>query len=134
MKVQPYLYFAGDCEEAFKFYAETLKVPIQIMVPYEAMPESTPEMAKKIKYGSLRVGEMLLMGMDAPPDRYSKPSGFSVSLHVETADEAERIYAAMSPGGNVVAPIAETFWAHRFAMFSDRFGIPWMVGCDKPMP
>ena len=73
------------------------------------------------------------MGSDAPPDQYSKPQGFSVCISLDEPAEADRIYAGLAEGGNQVMPIAETFWARRFGMCVDRFGIPWMVNCEKPM-
>lgn len=70
-----------------------------------------------------------LMGSDAPPDWHATPQGLSVSLHVTDVGEAERIFAALSDGGSVEMPIGKTFWAERFGMATDRFGIPWMVNC-----
>ena len=77
------------------------------------------------------VGDKLLMGSDAPPERFDQPKGFSVTVGVDTAAEAERIYNAFTEGGTVRMPMEETFFAERFGMVVDRFGTPWMVLCEK---
>ena len=74
----------------------------------------------------------LLMGGDAPRQFVSKPQGFCVSIMVDDSAEAERIFRELGEGGVVRMPIAETFWARRFGMLIDKFGIPWMVNCEKP--
>ncbi|MFZ1049614.1 MAG: VOC family protein, partial [Candidatus Sulfotelmatobacter sp.] len=88
---------------------------------------------KKILHARLLLGDRALMASDAPPGRYEKPQGFSVSLEIETPKESERVFHALSEKGTVVMPIQETFWAVRFGMLTDRFGIPWMINCSKPM-
>jgi PhnB protein len=75
----------------------------------------------------------VLMGSDAPPDRYQKTQGTTVALGVDSAEEAERIFHALAENGTVTMPISETFWAVRFGMLNDQFGIPWMINCEKPM-
>jgi PhnB protein len=72
------------------------------------------------------------MGSDRPPDHYEKPRGFSVSLQIKMPAEADRVFQALAENGAVKIPIQETFWAARFGMLVDRFGIPWMINCDKP--
>ena len=81
-------------------------------------------------HACLVTGDTMLMGGDAPPDRYSQPAGFCISLHVEDPAEAERIFNSMSEGGSVQMPLDKTFWAERFGMFTDRYGTPWMVNCS----
>jgi len=71
------------------------------------------------------------MGGDAPPERYEKPQGFAVGIHADNAAEAERIFKALAENGRVEMPLQETFWAIRFGMLVDRFGIPWLVNCGK---
>jgi PhnB protein len=90
-----------------------------------------PEMRDKVMHVSLEAKGATLMGSDAPPDRFKPAQGFAVSVNVDTADEAERIFAALSEGATVGMPIQETFWATRFGMLVDRFGTPWMVNCEK---
>jgi PhnB protein len=80
---------------------------------------------------TLKVGETLLMGSDAPPEHYQKPQGLYVSLSVATPADADRIFNALAEKGTVQMPVQETFWSPRFGMLIDRFAIPWMVNCDQ---
>jgi PhnB protein len=134
MQLNPYLTFAGDCETAFKFYERCLGGKIEAMMPHEGSPAAAhvPETWRnKIMHARLSIGDTVLMGSDAPPDRYQKPQGFSVTLGIDDPAEAERVFNALSENGTVHMPIQETFWALRFGMFVDRFGIPWMINCEK---
>jgi PhnB protein len=112
MQVNTYLNFNGNCEAAFKFYAEALNGTIEAMVPHEGTPAGAhvpAEWGKKILYATMSVGSTLLMGSDAPVDRYQKPQGFSVSLQTTTPEEAERAFKALSQSGSIRMPIQETF-------------------------
>jgi uncharacterized glyoxalase superfamily protein PhnB len=82
-------------------------------------------------HARLMVGDKLLMASDAPPDRFDQPKGFSVTVGVDTAAEAERICNTFAEGGTVRMPMEETFFAERFGMVTDRFGTPWMILCEK---
>jgi PhnB protein len=134
VKFNPYLLFSGNCEEAFTFYHKILGGEIQTMMKHEGSPAAKgvpPEWLDKILHATLVVGENVIMASDAPPGHYSKPQGFSVNIGLNNIAEAERIFRALSEGGAVGMPIQETFWAVRFGMCTDRFGIPWMVNCEK---
>ena len=136
MDLNVYLLFNGDCEEAFKFYEKNLGGKIEMMMPHAGSPAESQvpaEWGNKIMHARMTVGNQVIMASDAPPGRYSKPAGFSVNIGVKTAAEAEKVFNAMSEGGQIHMPIAETFWAIRFGMFVDKFGIPWMVNAEKPM-
>jgi PhnB protein len=135
MQIQPYLFFKGDCEEAFKFYERVLKGKIEAMLPHAGTPaeqHTPPEWRDKIMHARLTVGDAVLMASDAPPEHYKMPQGFSVSLQIDQVAEAERVFNELSAGGNVTMPIQPTFWATRFAMFTDKFGIAWMINCNQP--
>lgn len=134
MQIQPYLFFKGDCEEAFKFYERVLKGKIEAMLPHAGTPaeqHTPPEWRDKIMHARLTVGDAVLMASDAPPEHYKAPQGFSVNLQIDQVAEAERVFNELSAGGNVTMPIQPTFWATRFAMFTDRFGIAWMINCNE---
>ena len=134
MQLNPHLHFNGDCESAFKFYEKCLGGKITFMMPHEGTPvaDQVPgEWRKKILHASLMVGDHVLMGADAPPDHYQKPQGFSVTLGMQDPAEAERVFHALAENGTVQMPLQETFWAARFGMLIDRFGIPWMINCEK---
>ena len=135
MQLNPYLTFNGQCEAAFKFYEQCLGGKIEAMMPHAGTPaeEHVPvEWRDKIMHARLAVGDGVLMGSDAPPERYEKPRGFSVSLQIKDPAQAERAFHALAEGGAVQMPIQPTFWAARFGMLVDRFGTPWMINCDKP--
>jgi len=134
MQLNPYLVFNGQCEAAFKFYEQCLGGKIEGIFTHGETPAAAhvpPEWHSKIMHASLKVGDFVLMGSDAPPDRYQKPQGISISIHVKDPKEAERIFHALAKDGSVQMPIQETFWSPRFGMLVDRFGIPWMVNCEQ---
>ena len=135
MKINPYLSFDGNCEAAFKFYERCFGTKINAMMPYRGSPmadQTPPDWLDRIMHGNMTVGEVVLMGSDAPPDRYQKPQGITVTIGITDPAEAERVFAALADGGTVTMPLAETFWALRFGMLVDKFGIPWMVNCERP--
>jgi PhnB protein len=134
MQLNPYLLFNGQCEAAFKFYAECLGGKIEAMMPHAGSPmeeHSPPEWRDKILHACLSVDGQRLMGSDVPPKDYEQPKGYSVSLQLNDPAAAERIFNALVEQGTVKMPFQHTFWAHRFGMLVDRFGIPWMINCDK---
>ncbi|MGH8850311.1 MAG: VOC family protein [Casimicrobiaceae bacterium] len=131
--INPYLMFDGRCEEAFKFYADCLRGKIEVMMPHAGTPAEehvAPGWRDKIMHARIAVGGDVLMGSDSPPEHYRPPQGFSVSLQVKEPAEAERIFHALAQKGTVQMPLDKTFWARRFGMLVDRFGIPWMVNCE----
>jgi PhnB protein len=89
------------------------------------------EWRDKIMHARLTVGANVLMGSDAPPDRYEPMKGITVSIGVDDPAEAERIFHALAEGATVQMPIQQTFWAARFGMLTDRFGTPWMINCEQ---
>ena len=134
MRLNPYLTFNGQCEAAFKFYEQCLGGKIEAMLTHEGSPitDQVPsEWRNKILHARLAVGDAVLMGSDAPPECYEKSQGFSVSLQIADPGEAERIFRALAEKGTVRMPLQQTFWAARFGMLVDRFGIPWMINCER---
>lgn len=135
MQVNPYLNFNGQCEAAFKFYEKSLGGKIESMFTHAGTPaeqQTSPEWRDKILHARLTVGDNVLMASDAAPDCYEEPKGFSVSIQINDPKEAERIFHALAENGKVQMAIQETFWAARFGMLVDQFGIPWMINCEKP--
>lgn len=134
MKTTPYLNFNGDCREAFEFYAGVLNAKIEAMISMGDSPiagEMPPETHDSIMHAYLVAGDVELMASDAMGGQYDKPAGLYVSLHVDSPDEADRIFNAFAVDGTVTMPLEETFWAKRFGMLIDRFGTPWMVNCSN---
>lgn len=134
MQLNPYLTFNGQCEDAFKFYEQCLGGKIVMMMTHGESPmaDQTAEAWRdKILHAQLTIGDIVLMGSDAPSDYLEKPQGFYVNLQFEDIVEAERVFQALADSGTIRMPLQETFWAKRFGMFVDRFGIPWMVNCSE---
>lgn len=134
MQVNPYLLFNGNCEEAFKFYEQTLGGKIDTVTPHAGTPAEKhvpPEWQNKVLHAQMKVGDYVLMGSDAPPAHYKKPEGFSVSISLKDPAQGERIFRALEENGTVTMPFQKTFWAERFGMVVDRFGIPWIINCDQ---
>jgi PhnB protein len=126
--------FNGDCEAAFELYAKVLGGKIEAMMTHEGTPAAgqvPAEWCKKILHARMSVEGHVLLASDAPPGRYDAPKGYSVSVQLKNPVEAERIFHALAENGQVRMPIQETFWAARFGMCVDRFGIPWMINCEK---
>ena len=135
MQLNAYLNFNGQCAAAFRFYERVLGGKIGMMMTYGESPiaEHTPaESRDAILHATLQVGDAVLLGADAPPGRFQQPQGFSVTIGLDDPAEAERIFAELSTGGTVHMPLQQTFWAERFGMLVDQFGIPWMINCRRP--
>jgi PhnB protein len=131
----PYLTFNGQCEAAFKFYERCLGGKIVAMIPFGDTPSAEympPDGREKIMHARLILGSQVLMGSDCHPGQpYEGVKGCSVALQVDTPDEAERVFNALAQNGIIVMPLGQTFWAVRFGMLTDQFGVPWMINCEK---
>ena len=133
MKLSPHLSFNGECEAAFRFYERCFGGDIVTMLAYGNSPmaeQAPPEWKGKILHATLNFGDNVLAGSDSLPGQYERPKGFQVLLGIDDQVEAERIFNALAENGTVLMPIQQTFWAKRFAMFTDSFGIPWMINCE----
>jgi len=134
MQINAYLNFDGTCEAAFRFYEKVLGgrlIGIETFRSAGVADFVPPGWEDKAMHTALVVGDQMLMGSDAPPGRFERPQGFSVSINVDTPEEAERIFGALSENGTVTMPLGETGWASRFGMLVDQFGTPWMINCQK---
>ncbi|OHC61588.1 MAG: hypothetical protein A2045_09900 [Rhodocyclales bacterium GWA2_65_20] len=137
MKVLTYLSFPGNCADALKFYESAIGARIKTLVPVKGSPlekDLPPAMRDKVLHAEFEIGTDTLMASDALGEGAAPAmSGFSVTLNTDTPKEAERLFAALAMGGKITMPLAETYWAHRFGMLVDRYGMPWMFNCAKPM-
>jgi PhnB protein len=133
MKVQPYLFFDGRCEEAVEFYRKVLGAEVEMLMRFKDSPEpQAPGMIpsgaeNKIMHMSLRIGETTVMASDGKCLGRPNFQGFSLSLNAANDAEAERLFAALGAGGQVQMPMAKTFFSSRFGMVADRFGVSWMI-------
>jgi PhnB protein len=134
MQLNAYLLFNGQCQEAFRFYEGALGAKIETLLLHEGTPAEVhvpAEWRNKVMHGRITVNGQTVLASDCPPDRYTAPQGFSINLGYEEPSAADRVFQALSDGGTVQMPIQETFWAKRWGMVVDRFGIPWMINCEK---
>jgi PhnB protein len=131
----PYLTFNGQCAAAFKFYERCLGGKIVAMIPFGDTPHSghvPPDDRGRIMHARLIVGSQILMGSDGSAgEPYEGVKGCSVAIQADTPDEAERVFHALAENGTIVMPMQQTFWAARFGMLTDQFGVPWMINCEK---
>ncbi len=133
MSVSIHLTFAGQCEAAFRFYERCLAGAFETRVMLTRYggtpmgPETPEHWRDKIVHASLTIGAVTLAGADLLPDAYEPPRGFFVLLDVPDAAQAERVFHALAEHGAVKMPIQQTFWARRFGVLVDQFGIPWEV-------
>lgn len=138
--VNIYLTYGGDCEEAFNFYKSVFGGEFSYtgrfkdMPPMEGCPPIPESDQNKIMHISLPISkETILMGCDSSEafgNATVKGNNFAVSVNTDNKEETDRIFNALSDGGEVTMPLSETFWDSYFGMFNDKFGIQWMVSCD----
>lgn len=135
MHIQPYLYFDGRCEEALEFYGRVLGAQIVTLMRFKdsAVPPD-PELCPpdvnvddKVMHVSFRIGDTNLMASDGRCGNRPDFRGFSLTVTAQDEAEADRLFTALGEGGQVLMPMTATFFASRFGMVADRFGVSWMI-------
>ena len=135
--IQPYLFFNGSCEQAVEFYRKALGAQVEMMLRFKESPEPPPPgmvppgFENKIMHTSFRIGQTTVMASDGCSTEKPNFEGFSLALSVSNEAEADRVFAALSAGGQVRMPLTKTFWSPCFGMLEDRFGIGWMVSVTE---
>ena len=136
MSFHPYLAFAGNAREAFTRYNEIFGGEVSILSAADVPPEAAVEMTDAgdmVLHAALMVGDQLLMGADSPAGTFDGQNrGMCCNFSVDELAEAERVFAALSEGGEVQMPLSPTFFSPGFGMCIDRFGTPWMVVTNDP--
>jgi len=135
MKLYTYVNYAGTCQEAFRFYEQHLGGKITMMMTHGQGPnpnDGPPDWKNAILHARMNIGDTELMGADIPS--YQPMRSAYLTLIVSSIEEAERIYATLSEGGEIFMPMNETFFAFRFAQLRDRFGTSWMILHERPRP
>ena len=137
MRIEPYLFFDGRCEEALDFYRATLGAEVEMMMRFGEAPPPSPEgdacgpgpavPADKIMHASFRVGTTRVMASDGYCKGAPAFEGFSLSISVEDAATCARVFDALADGGQVITPVGPTFFSPAFGMVRDKFGVSWMV-------
>jgi PhnB protein len=134
MQVEPYLFFEGRCAEALDFYRKALGAEIVAMLRFRESPDPAmvmPGMEDKVMHALVRIGETTLMASDGRCQGAATFQGFALSVAVADEPEARTRFDALADGGQVMMPLGETFFAKRFGMVTDRFGVTWMVILPK---
>lgn len=138
MKVQPYLFFDGRCDEAIAYYTTVLGAESTFLMRFREAPDQPPpgmlppDWADKVMHAELRIGETVVMLSDGNCPGGPAIRGVSLALTADGDAEAERLFAALADGGTVQMPIGKTFFASRFGMLADRFGVNWMIVTPPP--
>jgi PhnB protein len=130
MLVQPYLSFEGRCEEAVNFYQASLGAEVQMLMRFKDSPDQSmvsPGSADKVMHVSMRIGDSTVMASDGRCTGKTAFDGISLSLTLADDAQAERAFAALADGGQTTMPLAKTFFASKFGMVADKFGVNWMV-------
>ena len=128
--LQPYLFFGGRCEEALEFYGKALGAEIVMLTRFKDAPGLEPKMPEcfdeKVMHATIRIGSSMFFASDGRCEGDPEFEGFSMAINVPTEAEAERIFNALAEDGAIVMPLEKTFWAPKFGMLQDRFGVGWM--------
>jgi PhnB protein len=133
MRVEPYLYFNGRCEEALEFYRGALGAQVTMLMRFKDSPEPhqpgavPPGFESKVMHSSFRVGDTTVHASDGVTPGQPRFEGITLSITVERDADAERLFAALGAGGQVRVPLTKTFFSSSFGMVADRFGVSWMV-------
>lgn len=130
MQVEPYLFFEGTCEEALEFYRKKLGAEVTTLMRNMESPDPgmiRPGTENKVMHANVRIGNSTLMASDGLCEGHPAFKGFSLSLVLTDEAEAERLFSALSEGGQIEMPLAKTFWSPCFGMVTDRFGVSWMI-------
>jgi PhnB protein len=134
VKIHPSLMFPGRCGDAFRRYASLFGGEIVFLLTYAESPlakQGPPEWHDKVWFGRLRAGGLDVTGGDIPPHAiYEEPRGFSMVIGVANADEADRLFAGLAEGGEVIMPLQATHWSPRYGVVRDPFGIRWEINCE----
>ena len=134
MKLYTHLNYGGNCEAAFRFYERQLGGKITMMMKHAELPagvQRLPGMDAKVLHARMNVDGVELIGNDVPQEHFQPIRSSYLYLAVDSAEAADRIYGALAEGGKVGIPMAETFFASRFAQVRDRFGVLWTIIHEK---
>jgi len=135
MHVQPYVFFEGRCQEALEFYRRAIGAEVTALMRFKESPDpgmAQPGAEDRVMHASFKVGETTVLASDGRCGGHPSFQGFALSLTVGSESEADRMFAALVDGGQVIMPLTTTFFSPRFGMTTDRFGVSWMVYVAPP--
>ena len=135
MSVQPYLFFDGKCEEALEFYKTALGATVDMLMRFSENPDRAsagqmqlpPGAENKVMHAAFKVGDTQILASDGHCAGKAIFQGFGLALNAKSDAEAEKLFAALGKGGQVMMPLGKTFYASSFGMVTDKFGVLWMV-------
>jgi PhnB protein len=133
MKIEPYLFFNGRTEEALAFYKTAVGAETGMLMRFKDSPDPPPPgmvppgSENKVMHASMKIGDSMVMASDGDCGGRANFQGFSLTYNATDEGEAERVFTALSQGGQVTMPLGKTFFAPKFGMCSDKFGVGWMV-------
>ncbi len=130
MLIQPYLFFEGRAEEAIEFYKKTLGATVEMVMRFKQAPDQSmisPGSGEKVMHGSIKIGETTILVSDGRNTGKPNFQGFSLTVYAKDEAAADKLFAALGDGGQVRMPMEKTFFAKRFGMLADKFGVGWMI-------
>ena len=130
MQVQPYLFFDGRCDEALEFYKRTIGAKVDMLMRFKDAPDQSMVSAgseNKIMHAQVQIGDTSVLASDGRNQGQPKFEGFALTITAKDEAEADKLFTALSDGGQVRMPLAKTFFSPRFGMLADKFGVGWMV-------
>ena len=130
MQIQPYLFLEGRAEEAIEFYKTSVGAKVEMMMRFKEAPDQSmisPGSGEKVMHGAIKIGDSIVLLSDGRNSGRPNFQGFSLTLYPKDEAEADRLFGALSAGGEVRMPMDKTFFAKRFGMLADKFGVGWMI-------
>jgi PhnB protein len=130
MLIQPYLFFEGRAEEAIEFYKKTLGAKVEMSMRFKDAPDQSmisPGSGDKVMHAAIKIGDATLLISDGRNTGKPNFQGFSLTIYAKDEAEADKMFGALGAGGEVRMPMGKTFFAKRFGMLADKFGVGWMI-------
>jgi PhnB protein len=130
MQVQPYLFFEGRADEAIEFYKKTLGAKVEMVMRFKDAPDQSmisPGSADKVMHAAIKIGDTTVLASDGRNSGNPNFQGFSLTVYPKDEAEADKVFGSLGEGGQVRMPMDKTFFAKRFGMLADKFGVGWMV-------
>jgi PhnB protein len=130
MQVEPYLFFDGKCDEALEFYKKAVGAKQTMLMRFKDAPDKsmlTPGTENKVMHAQVEIGDAKVLMSDGRCQGKTNFQGFGLAISAKTEAEAAKMFSALGDGGQVMAPMAKTFFSPRFGMVTDKFGVLWMV-------
>ena len=130
MLIQPYLFFEGRAEEAIEFYKKTLGAKVEMSMRFKDAPDQSmisPGSGDKVMHAAIKIGDATMLMSDGRNTGKPNFQGFSLTIYPKDEAEADKLFGALSADGEVRMPMDKTFFAKRFGMLADKFGVGWMI-------